>query len=340
MNQPDSFHNTNQSPPVALVTGATGVIGPTLVRRLLAEGYRVRVLLRRTPPPGVVPEDVAPENVERLQGDITDSAALDEATQGADVVFHLAAKLHATGTGAELRDEQRRVNVEGTRNLVRAASAAGVQRLVHFSTINVHGPSRPPEVLDEDSPIRCDSWYAETKLQSEEIVLAESGAVVLRLAAVYGPRMKHNYPRLVRALDRRRFMHVGSGENRRTLVYEEDVAAAAVLAAEHPRATGRVYNVTDGRVHTMNEIVSTICKALGRRPPRLHLPVPLLWTCAAVAEYTVGMFTPRFPLNRQLVAKLVEDVAVSADRIQKELGYRPQYDLLRGWRATLEQRPT
>ena len=132
---------------------------------------------------------------------------------------------------------------------------------------------------------------------------------VLRLGAVYGSRIKGNYERLTYALagnlggnlgtrsrilsfDRLRmsgklghvprlparvprfpFIPVGNGLNRRTLVYDKDVGRAAALAVSHPAAAGRVFNVTDGGFHTLNEIIESICSALGRKPPRLSLPV-------------------------------------------------------------------
>ena len=93
------------------------------------------------------------------------------------------------------------------------------------------------------------------------------------LGAVYGSRIKGNYERLTHALARHRFIPIGSGLNRRTLVYDKDVGRAAVLAVSHPAAAGRVFNVTDGTFHTLNEIIESICSALGRKPPRLSLPI-------------------------------------------------------------------
>ena len=179
-----------------------------------------------------------------------------------NVVFHLAAKLHINDPSPQLAAEYRRVNVEGTAQLAEAARLAGVRRLVIFSTINVYGCSPPGALLDEQSPLCGDSCYAASKIEAEKIALTTLPAVVLRLAAVYGPSMKGNYPRLLRALQQRRFAFVGKGDNRRTLVHLEDVCAASLLAAEHPRAVGQIYNVTDGR------------RAHASRDRRGHVPRP------------------------------------------------------------------
>src|SRR5690554_915924 len=116
----------------ALVTGVSGTVGPTLVRHLLAAGHRVRVLLRSEPEAGLLSAEA-----EQMRGDVTDAASLIPAVEGVDVVFHLAAKLHINNPSPELAKEYHRVNVEGTRNVARAAREAGVRRFIHFSTINV-----------------------------------------------------------------------------------------------------------------------------------------------------------------------------------------------------------
>ncbi len=163
------------------------------------------------------------------------------------------------------------------------------------------GPS-DGRVLNELSPTHPDTFYAQTKCAAEQIVLNARGAdgqplgTVLRLGAVYGSRIKGNYERLTRALggnlgtrsgsfDRLRmsgklsyvphfpFIPIGNGLNRRTLVYNRDIGRAAVLAVSHPAAAGWVFNVTDGGFHNMNEIIESICSALGRKPPRFSLPV-------------------------------------------------------------------
>src|SRR4030043_2241388 len=118
---------------------------------------------------------------------------------------------------------------------------------------------------------------------------------VLRLGAVYGSRIKGNYERRTHALARHRFISVGSGLNRRTLVYDKDIGRAAVLAVSHPAAAGRIFNVTDGEFHTLNEIIESICSALGRKPARWSLPAGLSRVLAGVIEkagHLMGLKTP------------------------------------------------
>jgi UDP-glucose 4-epimerase len=224
-------------------------------------------MLARSP----VLSGLVPPGVDVVLGDITDEQVLRAAVEGVDVVFHLAAKLHINSPSPALLGEYRRVNIEGTRILGRVAAEAGVRRLVFFSTIAVYGASHPGEVLTEDSATAPTSMYGTTKLEAEQVALelrARDGAplaAVLRLAGVYGPRIKGNYRHLVLSMSRGWFVPVGDGSNRRTLIHEQDVAEAALVAAEHPAAAGRVFNVTDGSIHSFREIVEAIAHALGRQ---------------------------------------------------------------------------
>lgn len=315
----------------ALVTGAGGAIGSTLVRRLLEQGYDVRALVRESAPTEM------PSGVEVFRGDIADCALVRQAVNGVNAVFHLAAKLHVNNPAPDLKDEYFRVNVEGTRCLAGAARAAGVDRLVFFSTISVYGSSQPNQLLDEETPLRPDSLYGETKIDGEKIVLAELPAVVLRVAAVYGPRMKGNYPRIVKALRRKRLALIGDGRNRRTLVHTDDVCDAAIAAAEQTTAVGQIYNVTDGQVHTMREIIAAIAAALEQRPPKLSLPVRPVRVVAGMLEDGLRIVGKNSPVGRATIDKLTEDVAVSGEKIQRELGFHARFDLRAGWRQTLEQ---
>jgi UDP-glucose 4-epimerase len=235
-----------------------------------------------------------------------------------------------------------RINVGGTANVVKAAVEAGVKRLVIFSTIAVYGNSCD-QILTEDTPPHPNTFYAETKLAAERIVLdakrtdGQPLGTVLRFAAIYGARIKGNYQRLVQALTRRRFVPVGDGSNRRTLIYDQDVARAAVLAAEHPAAAGKIFNVSDGQFHTMNEIIAAMSEAIGRTPPRMSLPVSPVRLAAGILEDIGRKMGYQLPVGRATINKYTEDIAVSSQRIQTELGFKPQFDLESGWRETIQE---
>lgn len=324
-----------REPGVALVTGATGTLGPELVRQLKSAGFSVRAIARHLPP-----RDSLPSGVEILIGDFCDGECLKKALTEVKFVFHLAARLHTPNPGAELFREYWRVNAEGTRRLADASVAAGVQRIVYFSTIAVYGPTMG-SVVDEDTRPHPNTIYGETKLAGEEAILTArdsySGApvgVVLRLAATYGPRMKGNYLKLVNALSRRWFIPVSDCTNRRTLIYDLDAALAALLAAQHPKAAGRIYNVSDGTIYLLRDIIAEICAAIGRPAPPFTLPLQPVHRLARGADGLMRLAGHSLDLAI-LVEKFAEDVAVRAERIRQELAFRPLCNLEEGWRRTI-----
>jgi len=278
--------------------------------------------------------------VDIRRGDLLDLSSLTSAVAGVDAVFHLAALLHVVNPPASMRGEYERVNVDGTRAVVDAAAAAGVQRVVQFSTIAVYGPT-DGRVVDESDPPHAESYYAESKLAAEHVALGRHRAdgrplaTVLRLAAVYGSRMKGNYQRLVSALARRRFVPIGRGENRRTLVFDADVALAAMAAVQCPAAAGRIYNVTDGAFPRMHDIVAAISTALGRRSPRFFVPAAPIRVTAGAIEHMARAVGMSPPIRAATVEKYLEDVAVRGTRITQEVSWRPRVDLQAGWAETI-----
>ena len=327
----------NLSKPIVLITGATGAIGPCIVHAMHKAGYQIRAFSVDSPTEGMFSQ-----NVEVLLGDVTDSFVVQSAMEGVEAVIHLAALLHITNPPPTLCEKYERINVGGTACVVKAAIEAGVKRLVFFSTIAVYGNSNV-QILTEYAPAKPDTFYAETKLAAERIVLdakrtdGQPLGTVLRFAAIYGPRIKGNYERFVKALSHGRFVPVGDGSNRRTLIYDRDVANAALLAVQHPNAAGKVYNVSDGQFHTLKEIIVAICDALGRNPPRLSIPVGPARFSAGLMEDTFRLVGRESPIGRETIDKYTEDIAVDSQRIQRELGFKPQYDLKTGWEETVEK---
>lgn len=321
-----------------LVTGATGAVGPSLVWHLVEEGYQVRVLIRPESDIRLLPEDII-----SIIGDINDQERVARAVSGADYVFHLAAKLHINNPDPSLLTEYERINVAGTETIVDASAAASIQRLIFFSTINVYGTSQDGDILNENSPLKPGSIYAETKTKAEKIVLnarresdGKAFSTVLRSAAVYGPQMKGNYTRVVRGLKQGWFYPIGKSINRRTIVFDQDLVRAAVIAATHPDSVSEIFNVTDGHIYTLKEIMDAICIGLGKRPPRFHFPLLPFRAAAYLLELSFGLFGKRSPITRDTIDTMLEDRAVSGDKIHEELGFKPNITLGAGWGLTVK----
>lgn len=318
--------------PLAFVTGATGTVGPYLIDTLLTRGYRVRALVRSPDAYEV------PKGVEVIAGGLHDEASVRRGVEGANVVFHLAALLHINDPRPEVQAQYQVVNVEGTRILVEAAKQAAVGRFVFFSTISVYGPSSGGKAWEETDALAPVTLYGQSKKEAESVVRSVMpSSTILRLAAVYGPQMKGNYPTLAGVLGKGIRFFVGNGRNRRTLVHTADVAQASILAAEHPGAVGETFNVTDGAVHRFDDIARAMQQAMGRRPGITYVPASIVRPMLTVAQTLLKAINVRFsgPL---LLDKLIEDVAVSGDKLREELGFEPHYALTDGWRNTLGAR--
>jgi UDP-glucose 4-epimerase len=319
-----------------LVTGATGAIGPGTVQALLDGGAGVRAFGRldrvRDHPdrwPGWLPR------VELASGDLGRPDTVAAAMAGIDVVVHLAGFLHVVNPPPEEERRYRAVNVEGTRHVAEAAAAAGVRRLVLASTTSVYGPTGG-QAASEDTAPAPDSWYAESKLEAERVARAigrQSGLeiVILRLSAVYGPRVRGNYRRVLRAMAHGRFVSMGPGRNLRSLVADADAACAFALAARHPAAAGHIFNVADGPAHTVDEILGAMAAAVGGRRPRW----PARTGLARIAAAAGGIIGRRRSL-RPSVDEYLEASSVDASRICDVIGFRPQLDLAAGFRMTVD----
>ncbi len=341
-----------------LVTGATGKLGPLLVAGLLQHGFQVRILVRCCSSAVMVFGALFSE-VDVIVGDITDFESVSRAVSGVDVVFHLAALLHVNVPDEAMQREYERINVEGTRHVIQACQQWGVGRMVFFSTIAVYGPGRWGSVFDERSPCNPQSKYAESKVKAEKMVeqanLTSSGGpwiTVLRLASVYGTRVTGNYKKMICAVDHgfffipavdsikhgKRKIHFDGA--RRTLIYEEDVISGALLAATHPHAKGRTYNLTDGEIHSLQSILYAMATGLSKKVLLIKAPPGLFHLFSNISK-NISRLLPHFvacPLLNVAYAldKLMECCGVDGQKIQSELGFVPQYDLKRGWRQAVK----
>jgi UDP-glucose 4-epimerase len=306
---------------LAFVTGATGCIGSALVAKLAREGWRVIALVRNQALPSFLNQS---PNVKFVIGELGERGCIASVMRDCDVVFHLAAKVHAApGTPPS---EFTRVNVDGTRNVVEAAIENRARHFVHFSTVAVYAES--DEVLDETSATIPVTAYGSSKLEGERIV-GESPlrTTVFRLPVVYGPRDRGNVSKLIAAIRRGRYFIVGDGRNLKSMVAVENVVDAALMAVN--RQAGGTYIVTDARPYSQVEIAETIAELLGRPNPKKLPRWPLL--LAGRAADLAGKLTgAALPISADQVLKLSNNSRFSAAKIERELGFKPRVELREG----------
>ncbi len=316
-----------------LVTGATGFTGSHLVRALAARGESVRALVRdpsRAADLAVVP------GVELCVGDLTDAGALARAVDGVDTVYNIAAIYRQAGVSTA---QYRAVNTEAPAALVRAAGQSGVRRVVHCSTVGVHGDVEHPPA-DEDAPLRPGDVYQDTKLAGERVARESAAAcgvdlVIARPSGIYGPG-DTRLLKLFRGVARRRFVVLGAGTIYYHLTYIDDLVEGFRLCGTVPGAAGRTYILAGGEVGTLTQLVALVAEEAGVAPPSLHLPVWPVWLAGAACEAMCVPLGIEPPLYRRRVDFFTKSRAFDITRARRELGFAPQVGLRQGVRSTLE----
>jgi dihydroflavonol-4-reductase len=305
-----------------LVTGASGFVGAAVMRALLAQGRDVRVLLR----PSSDRRNLAGLPVEVRTGALEDHASLPPALAGCGALFHVAAdyRLWVRDPAAMYR-----ANVEGTRALMEAALAAGVERIVYTSSVAVLGllsegsadETTPSTLEDMIGPYKRSKFLAEVAVSA---LVRERGlpAVIVNPSTPIGPGDVKPTPTgriIVEAASGRMPAYVDTGLN---LVHVDDVAAGHLLAEAKGR-TGERY-ILGGDDLSLAEILRRIAALSGRTPPKLALPIPAVWPIALVAE-ALGRLTGREPfvtLDGLRMAR--HKMFFSSAKATRELGYAPR----------------
>lgn len=303
-----------------LVTGATGFLGRNLCEHLTGQGYKIRALVRPTSDTRFLQA----LNIDTAIGDVTDADSVCAAMQGCEYVVHAAAYFRLWGPPEPFKQ----TNVEGTRNVLQAALAAGVKKFAHISTIIVVGPQPPGVVITEATPYNPypSDNYAKTKAQGERLArdFAKQGlpTVILRLGALYGPHGHYAFNRLFFE----EFLHnwrveVHRGRHIIFPCFVGDAAAAIELALNRGKS-GEIYNISNQSLshHSANQIISRLA---GRSSWRINMPGWLMIQVSNLMELAavVTKREPFYPKN--LVPYVFCDWIVDSSKAKRELSFKP-----------------
>lgn len=316
-----------------LVTGAAGFLGGHLVDMLLERGDEVRAMVRPT-------EDASRlrklDGVEVVLGDLVDRESLKRVVKGMKRVYNVAAKTGPWG----LEKEYNAVNVWGVADLMTASMDAGVQRIVHTSSITVYGHHLNGIITEDHAFHAEDNPYSRTKIAGEKLIMdfvRERGApvVIVRPAWIYGPRDNASFGRFVSLVESRKGFLIGSGNNIVPVVYVRDVAQGLIKAGDSgDKVIGKAYNLADDRRVTQAEYLNTIADFLEVSHITRKIPYFALFTAGRCAELGWQAMGRRKssppPITTYGVSLLGGNQEFSLERARQDLGYEPEYDMIQG----------
>ena len=303
-----------------LITGASGFVGSAILRQLLDAGHEVRALVRH----GSNRRNLEGLALELCEGDLADPDSLRRALSGCTLLFHVAAdyRLWIPDPAAMYR-----INVEGTRNLLRLAFDAGVERAVYTSSVAALGLRDDGAPAGETTPVVVEhiiGHYKRSKYLAEQAVLKLAGEgvplIIVNPSTPVGPRDIKPTPTgriILDTLNGKMPAYVDTGLN---IVHVDDVAQGHMLALERGRPGERY--ILGGENMTLKAILEEICASAGLRPPRLKIPhnaiIPIAW----IAERIAGI-TGREPFATvDSIRMAKKNMFFTSDKAREQLGYR------------------
>ncbi len=306
----------------AAVTGSSGLLGEAVARRLVEQGYDVTgVDLRPLPSAGFT----------QVTADLTAPGAAARLLAGADLVVHTAAKVGEQGRARDFR----RLNVGLTGLVVEACADVG--RLVHLSSIVVHGSHSADGVLETGPVTPTGNPYTDTKISSEHLVVAAHAAgrvraVVVRPGDIYGPRSQPWTVRPVAQLRSGAFALVDGGCGVLSPVFSEDVARGVVLAGTVEAASGQVLHLAGSRGVTPREFFGHYARMAG--VPLRSVPPVVARAAAPVVEALFGVLRREPPMSRRTLEYVTHPGSYSIAAALRVLGWSPEVGLDDGMRRT------
>ncbi|OBF30142.1 NAD-dependent epimerase/dehydratase family protein [Mycobacterium sp. ACS4331] len=318
-----------------LVTGGSGFVGANLVTELLDRGHRVRSFDRA---PSPLPDHPL---LETVVGDITDTDQLATVVDGIDTIFHTAAIIDLMG-GASVTEEYRQrsyaVNVDGTKNLLYAAQAAGVARFVYTASNSVVMGGQQIVGGDETLPYteRFNDLYTETKVIAEKFVLGQNGehgvlTCSIRPSGIWGKGDQTMFRKVFESVHAGHLkVLVGSRKVKLDNSYVHNLIHGFILAAEHlvpgGTAPGQAYFINDGEPINMFEFARPVIQACGQPWPKFRVPGRLVWVAMTVWQWLHFKFGLPKPLLEPLgVERITRNNFFSIDKARRDLGYQPLF---------------
>jgi len=314
-----------------LITGATGFIGGHIVRRALEDGHSCRAIVRPTSRTDALKE----AGVECVVGALDDAAFLAEAFQGVQWFFHCAAKVGDWGRP----DDYHQANVVPLPGVVDAAGQAGIERMIYLSSLGVYPLGNHRGTDETVLPQKSGDGYWDSKIDSEQIVLAahrENGlpVTIVRPGYVYGPGDNHVLPRLLAKLKDGKVKYIGSGDQALSPIFVGSLVDIIFKAVETPAAVGQTYNVREPDRISKQDFIDTVADLAGYPRPTKHVPMAIAKPVAHILHAFGKLFrTKEAPLlNKNRLKFMGMDLDYSCRKVCEELEWQPRV----AWRESLK----
>ena len=311
--------------PDVLVTGADGFIGKALCAEMVSRGWNIRAAVRTKEKIKNLPGEI--QIIET--GPIGPDTKWRDALNNVDAVVHLAGRAHIMDdSSSDPLLEYRIVNTAGTECLAKAAAGKGIRRFIFMSTIKVNGeggtdPYNENDTPDPKDPYSMSKWEAEIKLTE---ISSETGMeiVIIRAPLVYGPSVKANFLKLLKAVDKGIPMPFAGIKNKRSMIYIGNLVNLIITCINHPKAAGETYLVSDSEKISIPELISRIGDAFGKPGRLFYTPLFLLRLFGIAAG------------KSREIERLTGTLTIDSSKIRKELNWTPPFTLVQGLKETAE----
>ena len=325
-----------------LITGAPGWLGTRLAEVLANpedelnkysanKDRKVRCL--------VLPEEnlssLKNPSIEKVKGNVLEKQSLATAMEGVQTVFHLVGIIHPKKIS-----DLYLVNRDGLKNVLDAAIAAGVKRLVFVSSNSPAGANKSRSVLmtEGDAPNPYMN-YGKSKLQAEQLALQAHAeekieVVIIRPCWFYGPGQPARQSRFFRMIKKGNPIIFGNGENLRSMSYVDNTIQGLLLAEAVKEAAGNVYWIADEKPYATKEIYNTVAELLQVQLKPIHVPLIASQICEQIDRTLQAMNI--YSTDFHVAGEMVYDIACSIDKAKRELGYRPTIGLREGMKRSLD----
>ncbi len=305
-----------------LVTGGSGFIGTRLIDELLKAGHEVKIFDKRDSKkyPNLV-----------ILGDVRDKEALIKASRGMDVIYNLAAEHADNVTPISLYEE---VNVGGAKNVVEAADANGIKKIIFTSSVAIYGLNRGEP--DESFDAMPFNEYGRTKYEAEKVFLKwlekDEGRslVIIRPSVIFGENNRGNVYNLMRQIYLDKFIMVGSGENKKSMGYVGNIAKLLLDMIDAKEGL-TLYNFADKPDLKGIEIVNIIRNEMKKGEIKFKIPYFIGLLGGYAFDLASKITGKKFPISSIRIKKFAADTTISTKRLQ-ESGFKPPYSLEEGLR--------